>query len=1047
MAAASAHLTQFLQQLVDANASLQHHILERVAARVARHESTTAVSRSVDPIAPLDSVPLWSRPEGFPPLPHTEPPKSTLGYEPPLRWAPLEMVLMLDMFEVAQRSPSGCQALFLTSTGCVEASASAAVAAWLSFYVTGFIEERRTKGAVASSGADEQRRPLPWPWPWCAAILHRQLKFRVRVLFLRIPSLYAAVTSGRELALGERFGNAHSASPATAAPSAPHLGEGDSLTEQLSSILPLSSELEQMPSARLTNTHSTCCVYPCDRFLESSHTVQVVGVVHQVFYEGHSVALPAPWVTMLLLPPPTESLPRPELAKRGKESPRRCEVDLSLLTLSQRSAIAVIGGVVAVRGHTQVARRLAGTKAEAAAPRLLRGVAETPLEEYIAATWATPVQLSTGLLRAPSCAWPSRSGAYLTLKEAAGTSPVAAMAALNHVTVESTVASPGYSSSAGVRADGGCSGHCCDEALQLAAAEEEAATRASLACWEGARLALAVEAPGQAHNMARAAWLAHSFSASLDFIVSTQLALASAQMADGVVVLAVDEVVPESLLTRMLRRLDGVVPCATFEVPSSILARAKPSFFLPSYRTQRTVAAPPPAANAPGSAAHAVVGAPAAHRARHSRLFAGSAVAAPPPPCYPEVLRGGALTHANGRTLVLQRIEALPTPTLKLLQEALRDEAGDAETMEAAVFDSQDSERAFGSCVAKPPCTSEQQRGQQQQTTSTNSCGTMRRLIRREGGQTVKYCATRSALCSVRQGASLTQKSKLFEFAERCDIVVRPAYDTLRQAAALQGGTVPAFCKLLHSRGEAWLGILGAALTPLVHYAVPDSASLSPTATTSLSGAPSDTPTLSEACSRLLSTYFIAAKALCVEGADAGMMKTLVKLTVAHTKWRTRLTMALQQRSGQSIVASSPTCAVTALIDAVAAVGLCDATMHFFTAKTLLGECVFRLLESEAWPIVAAEHCSAHLPQYPEHEDQSMQDGASFGDEAVGLLDWQQLYAEIEYRTRLVPAALQTATPQSSTFSILRLAKDLQDRLERAIQQRCLTPTMLEGGA
>ncbi|KAG5469312.1 hypothetical protein LSCM1_02527 [Leishmania martiniquensis] len=1042
MAAASARLAQSLQQLVDTDASLQRHILARMTARVALHESKSAASRSVGPVAPFDSVPLWSHPEGFPPLPHTEPPQSQWECELPLRWAPVEMVLMLDVFEVAQRSPITCQTLMLSAAGSVEASASAAVAAWLRAYVAGFLEERRTEGAVTPSCIEEPTRSLPWPWPWCAAMFHRKVELRVRVLLLRIPSLYAAVTSGRGLAPGD----APPVRPGIAAPSALHSGEADSLAEELSSILPLSTELEQMPSARLTNTHSPCCAYPCDRFLELWHTVQVVGVVHQVFYEGHSAALPAPWVTLLLLPTTTESCPQPTLAKWGKEPPRRCEVDLSSLSLCQRSSVAVIGGVVAVRGHAQVARRRAGTKAEAAAPLRLAGAGETPLEEYIVATWATPVQLSTGLLRAPTCSWSSRNCACSVVNEAAGASPMATMAAIDHLPLGSVAASPEYSRS---DFNGGRGKNCGDATLSLTAAEEEAAARASLVFWEGARVALGVEAPEQAPGMDRAAWVAHSFSASLDFLVASQLALVSAQMTEGVLLLVVDEAVPESLLTRILRRLDRVVPSATLEVPSSILTRAKPSFFLPSYRTQRPPTAPAPRRNAPASAPNVVMGAPmgppTARRALHYRSHTETAVVGPPPPCYPEVLQGGALTHANGRTFVLQRIEAMAAPTLQLLQEALQNEAGDAETMEATVPASQDSECAFDASVTVPPCTEEQQREQQLQTSSTNSCGATRRLIRREGGQTVTYCATHSALCSVRQGASLMQKAKLFEFAARCDIVLRPAYDTHRQSAALQGSIVPAFGKLLHLRGEAWLEMLGAALKFPTHQAATESASRSPT-TTAPSGALNEAPTLSEACSRLLSTYFIAAKALCVEGADAGMMKTLVKLTVAHTKWRTRLTMALKQQAGDSIAVSSPTSAATALIDAVAAVGLCDATLHFFTAKTLLGECVFRLMESEAWPILASQDCSAQLPPKPAHDADGILGGASFQGEARGPLDWQQLYAEIEYRTRLESALLQTPEPQSSAFSILQLVQDLQGHLERTMQQTCLAPTMREGG-
>ncbi|CBZ29838.1 conserved hypothetical protein [Leishmania mexicana MHOM/GT/2001/U1103] len=1045
MATASTYLAQSLRQLVDADASLQLHILERVSAHAAFHEPTAAISCSVGPQAPLDDMPLWSRPEDFPPLPYSGHAKAQLECEPPLRWVPVEMVLMLDVFEVAQRHPSGCQALFLTSSVCIEASASAAVAAWLSCYVTGFIEERRTEGAVEASCAGARMRRLPWPWPWCAAILYRQLKCQVRVLLLRVPSLYTAVTSGAGTrAPSERLRNALPVTPAIVAPSAPPSGEADSLTEQLSSIVPLSTELQQLPSARLTNTRVPCCAYPSDRFLESSHTVHMIGVVHQVFYEGHSAAVPAPWVTVLLLPL-TVSLPRSGFAKCGKEPPRRRKVDLSLLGTPQRSAVAVIGGVISVCGHTQVARRRACARAEAAAPLRLGGVVETSLEEYVVATWAAPMQLSTGIRQTNSCAWLSRSCAGVAVEETAGAFPSATVVTLDSAVRGPVAVPPHHIRSAAGGADIGCSEHCGDEAVRLTVAEEETAARVALMSWEGARLALGMAAPEQAEDRDRATWVARLFSASLDFLVASQLALVSAQMADGVVVLAVDEAVPESLLTRLLRRLDLVVPGATLEVPSSALTRAKPPFFLPSYRMQRVPAPPASRANAPASAAYAVVetpmGSPAARRAQHHRVRTGSAVTAPPPPCYPEILQGGVLTHANGRTLVLQRIEALPAPTLKLLQEALRDEASDVEEMDVPVFVSHESERALCSGVDVSPCTARQQQGEAPQTPSTNVTGATRRLIRREGGQAVKYCATHSALCSVRQGAFLTQKSQLVEFAERCDVVLRPAYDMRRQTAALQGSTVPAFCELLHSRGEAWLGLLGTALALPVHNATADGPSSKPVVTPP-SCSPNDTPTLSEACNRLLSTYFIAAKARCVEGADASMMKTLVKLTLAHTEWRTRLTMALPQRTGHPTTASSPTRAVTALIDAVAAVGLCDATLHFFTAKTLLGECVFRLLESEAWPTWETEYCGTTLSQQAERGV-----GRAFVHGEDGRPpDWQRLYAEVAHRTRFVPASAHTTEPQSSAFSILQLVEDLQGHLERTVQQSHLASSSTEGG-
>ncbi|KAG5495002.1 hypothetical protein JKF63_02054 [Porcisia hertigi] len=1049
MVTPSTRLPQFLQALVDADESLQRHILERVSAYVAHHGSTAAVSDSPSSTAPLDAVPLWSRPEGFPPLPHTAHARSLTASEQRQPWEPVEMVLMLDVMEVAHRSPSLCQALFFNPTAVIEASASQAVAAWMSCYVASFTEDRPAKeDALAAFCVLGQPRSLPWPWLWCAAMLHRQLVFQVRVLLFRIPSFYAIVTSAAgELAPCNRLPGAHPVSPVIEDSSVLHSGEPNFCTEQSSCILPTPAEVETLPSARSSSAHSLCCTYPSDRFLETSHTVNVIGVVHQVFYEGHSAASPAPWVTLLLLPL-AASRPRSAFPKHVKEPPRRREVDLGILSLPQRTAVAVIGGVVVVRGHTQVAGRRAATRAESAVSLRLGGVAEMPLEEYIVATWAAPAQLSAGMLRTNDFLWPSDNSANSVPGEATETSPLATVVVLDHPAPEPAITLPHCPTSAAAVAELGYSKHRDEASLPLTPAEEEAAARAALMCWEGARLALGIESSGHGSDKEEATRVTHFFSVSLDFLVACQLALVSAQMADGVVVLAVDEAAPESLVTRLTRRLDSVAPSATLEVPSSILSCAKPSFFLPSYHTKRVPVPPVSRANTPASAVTAVLGTqmgpPAARQAQHRRLRAERTVSALPPPSYPEILQGGALTHANSRTLVLQRIEATSAPTLKLLQEVLCDEPGDAGDLEVTTRGSMESENALDLCFSSSSYTEGQRQKQIASASSTNPGAATRRLVRREGGQAVKYCATRSALCTVRQGSSLTQKSHLVEFAERCDVVVRPAYDTFRQKAALQGSTVPAFCDLFHSRGEAWLELMGAALMLPLRRAVDNGPSPKPismeTSHARISG-----PTVSEACSQLLSTYFIAAKALCVEGADASMMKTLVKLTVAHAEWRTRLTIALQQRAGDPSTAFYPSCGATALIDAVVAVGLCDATLHFFTAKTPLGECIFRILESEGWPVLASDYCSVQLPQHLESNARGTHEGTSLQGEPVEPPDWLRLYTEVEHRTRLSPAFMPTTAPQPAAFSILQLVRDMQGHLERTVQQSYRAGSSVEG--
>ncbi|CCW66154.1 unnamed protein product [Phytomonas sp. Hart1] len=139
------------------------------------------------------------------------------------------------------------------------------------------------------------------------------------------------------------------------------------------------------------------------------------------------------------------------------------------------------------------------------------------------------------------------------------------------------------------------------------------------------------------------------------------------------------------------------------------------------------------------------------------------------------------------------------------------------------------------------------------------------------------------------------------------------------------------------------------------------------------------TPVLSSAGGDLLRAYFVCAKAVGRDAVDAGMMETLVKLTHAHCQMRTRWTRQYdralrrtrrpghpptgqdapstppEKGAGRSISdeadgvfralsAGPPT---TALIDAVAAIGLCDGTLHFFTGHALLARCVFELLQAE----------------------------------------------------------------------------------------------------
>ncbi|RNF04990.1 hypothetical protein TraAM80_04826 [Trypanosoma rangeli] len=105
-------------------------------------------------------------------------------------------------------------------------------------------------------------------------------------------------------------------------------------------------------------------------------------------------------------------------------------------------------------------------------------------------------------------------------------------------------------------------------------------------------------------------------------------------------------------------------------------------------------------------------------------------------------------------------------------------------------------------------------------------------------------------------------------------------------------------------------------------------------------------PQISPACASLLYSFFFTAKATCAEAVDASMMTTLVKLTCAHALLRQRVHPSERHGEMRTTVASACACGAkmrenydsTALVDAVVAIALCDASLNFLAGVSLMGE-------------------------------------------------------------------------------------------------------------
>lgn len=988
-----ATLTEALYAVLEDDVGFQQRVLQHITARVCRLDSAAGTD-SDGHNSMAQAPPPWGYRDDYRSSPQGvyavgTPPSRAEMSSSPLSFSSVELLWRLDVFHVAQTAPSTAGALLNAPCAAVNASASAALQSWLVRHHAQHQQQSRAvtdpaagaawENASGDGGrnidraverAESDAAPTSWPPAWWAALEGGEVECVVRVVLLRVPTAYATF-------------HAASGGPPGAETGVRVAGAAAPFT------------------------------YPADAFLEAAPVLHVMGVVHRVFYESRSTSSPAPWLTLLPL-------------QSDVAAPSCFTVDLTSLSRATVDAVAVLGTVVELRGYTRVAQR--PTRAGRSAGRR---EGEAMLAEYVVASWAAVVCASDTARDEDSAVVspPSLPQTHQSSPDGVGATQQQhpwCGEALHDVFGSDCLLEEG-----------------------LPAGAEDAAARAALSSWAGARLALGVrDVGGDGHDTA---WpTTPLFSVSPDVVIAAQLALLSAQLSDGVVVLLADGA-PESVLSQIMQALRTAAPTTAVEVSPELLCRAAPSTLLPSYRVQNvpTAALPPPppppqSSHVPPmsrgsvkSVARGLQGPPrytAPHPRGRARGFAAAAAAPPPLPCFAEVLCGGVLSRAGGRALVLQGLELMPPPTLAVLREAWRPRGGaeaEAEAAEEMWGGQQNNNNNMNngedviSVRSGGVLQLEREMSTPLRCVPPSLADDGRHVIQREGGQRVRYRVAHAALCSVRQPSRLTERSHLVEFAQRCDVVLRPAYDQGRQAAAaVHAGVTAPFQRLLQRRRASWLQLLGQTFAlPAAGEEVVEGRDVA--------------PTLTEACSRLLSTYFIAAKAVCEAGTDASMMTTLVKLTVTHARWRRRLThlrqQQQQQQRGMCSVEPSDAVPVTALVDAVVAVGLCDATLHFFTATTLLGECVLRLLEREAW--ASWEGGAA---------EQTAEMALGEGEEAElcssvppeVLPEVRELYTQVEFRTRVGVASRAEqhdgAAPQpSSSFSMRQLVDDLVGHLER----------------
>lgn len=708
---------------------------------------------------------------------------------------------------------------------------------------------------------------------------------------------------------------------------------GDSL--RLSSILPgsLYDSLydEGCRGAKRGAATSKPCLslhYPSDAFIEAATCVTVMGVVHEVYYKDRASRDAEPWMAILACTPPTLPDSAADTAGAGSRwSSRPLTVDLHLIAAETVQAFLVIGQVVEIQGNLQVG------SCRVLEERGLVKQGGTKMTEYLVAHSVT-----TPLLF--GCALPSRQ----PRGEMGGGSPLPTTCP--HAPTSDADIPPEYLT---------------DQCLSTD--EEEWAAQFSVRCWEGLRLCLGTQTASPPCVDGELV-CSDFFHMSLDGVVAQLMVVFSSQLTveDGLSLVLVGE---DALAPSAYDRLESAAPFSSVRFHPCVSAHVQRSFFLPSYEVRRGRDAAPSRGT----------------RGRH----ANPREQCVPPSVFAEVIRGGALTHASWRTVVLQSIEELPHETLKLLQDFF---------------------------LSGPGCSG----------VGATTDGPALRVVLREGGQRVPYLAAHSTVCSIRSPAALRPHSPAWGFAQRADMVVAPALDLPRKLLTLWGSTEEHLQRLLSRRGGEWLALLGDSLCP---------ARLPGGSAPHRSPWPHSTPLLTEECGNILRTFFVAARALCPDVVHAGMMKTLAKLACSHALLRCRLEHAcVRRRQGDAPPQAGP--CITALVDAVVSVGLVDATLRLTTGKTLLGECVFSMMERECLPeaVVLERRGNDTAAAAAATDALSFADSHSYScldDEEQRL---RAFVTDLEWRTRVVLRGDPSVSAgHHHEFSVIDVVGELIDHL------------------
>ncbi|EKF32558.1 hypothetical protein MOQ_003587 [Trypanosoma cruzi marinkellei] len=237
-------------------------------------------------------------------------------------------------------------------------------------------------------------------------------------------------------------------------------------------------------------------------------------------------------------------------------------------------------------------------------------------------------------------------------------------------------------------------------------------------------------------------------------------------------------------------------------------------------------------------------------------------------------------------------------------------------------------------------------------------------VVVREGGQRVG-CRAAGAFIGITQESMLVQDRQLFCFMERGDVVLH-----MPTASCSAEDEHSAILELLLNNVEGrkmsemvtidhinrcksqWLKCCEWALHPFVDEP--------------------NVPQISTACAALLRSFFLTAKANCAEAVDAGMMTALAKLTCAHALLRQSGHYGGKCGNIQKTASSACVCGVkmrersesTALVDAVVAITLCDASLKFIADVSLMGKSFtfdLMVIDSQFDVLQFAKDLYAHL--------------------------------------------------------------------------------------